>query len=1088
MGKKSGQQVTQYLMSMHLGIATKVDALTGLLIDKLVVWTGNETASAVVPINKPNFKGGPTQEGGYVGNMYYLDGGPTQTMPDELAAKFGLTPTTMPGFRGLATVFFTGPGGPSGFGGLFGAIFDVVLGPNRGSLGGFIWSTNNPTIASNVSLKVKRAPKGLDPTTAMIVSSVEVTTVVHTVTTGDVTSTTTQQYIEGTDPGFQIFFGDSVNTVATDVNMANPAHCIYEVMTDTEQGMGTPTTAIDTDSFTAAAATLFAEGTGFATKWDTQGSCEDFINDILSIANAMLFLSPLTGLWTMKLVRGDYDISTLSVFNPENATMSNYQRRLWGETTNEIQVTWTNPLNEQPETVSVQNLSNIAIQSQNGVVSDTRNYYGARTAALATALATREVTLASAPLRSMDMEVDRSAWSQTPAGVVIVNWPEYRLSNIAMRIAEVDYGKAGDASIKIKLIEDIFALQAPVIVAAPGTAWANTATAPTPLSQELVITLPAFFVGTGSLQDHPILLSSYPDTLGAVLGYTIDRNVRGYNLLVESIDATGGVLWTSDGQKSVVERDVLPAAMPAAATSLFPYDAVQSPDRGPMPGGFAFIGNTDADFEIALVASGDGTNWTLERGVLDTVPVDWASGTPIWFVNAGLHIVDESNVRAAGETVDYKCLTFTSQGSLDQGSASTISGTLTGRPWLPLRPANVQVNGVGFGVVPIGVATSIDITWATRNRTTEEGQAVLWTDAPVTPEYQQETIVTIKDGGGTVLYTQGSLWTENALSLAVADFAASTDIFVTVSAQKNGLDSLQSYTLHVSGLPGTSGTLPTPPAPTSPVSPIPAPTTGVWTATGTAITDDDGSIPAIKIAGAPTDNPSALALVVQYRKDGTTTWYEGGAIDLQDQPVSLYITGLGAATLYDVQCAYQVQYEFTQVILSSWFSLGSVTTGIAASNLKVEYNGTTETPNARSLNFTGAGVTVTDDGAGNETINVPGTMIGPISVVADGAVVAGTLGYFTAGGAATADPTDATKQAQCLFVSGGISGATVECVLPGSAVPVTGPLTLRTNYWLGASGATVTGRPTATGSYAQVVGYAITTTLFFFGNITGEQL
>src|SRR5262249_15612025 len=153
-------------------------------------------------------------------------------------------------------------------------------------------------------------------------------------------------------------------------------------------------------------------------------------------------------------------------------------------------------------------------------------------------------------------------------------------------------------------------------------------------------------------------------------------------------------------------------------------------------------------FEIALVTANDGTNATIARGVLDTVPTTWISGTPIWFVNPGEYVVDDHVVRAEGETVDYKILPRTSQGVLPVGSSAVYSATLTARPWAPLRPANVQINGVGFGDVALGSATTLAITWATRNRETEEGQVVKWTDASVTPEYLQQTIVTVTDSDG----------------------------------------------------------------------------------------------------------------------------------------------------------------------------------------------------------------------------------------------------------------------------------------------------------------------------------------------------
>ena len=47
------------------------------------------------------------------------------------------------------------------------------------------------------------------------------------------------------------------DTIISDVTAMNPAHIIYQCLTDTAWGMGYPTSALDDASFTAAANTLY---------------------------------------------------------------------------------------------------------------------------------------------------------------------------------------------------------------------------------------------------------------------------------------------------------------------------------------------------------------------------------------------------------------------------------------------------------------------------------------------------------------------------------------------------------------------------------------------------------------------------------------------------------------------------------------------------------------------------------------------------------------------------------------------------------------------------------------------------------------
>ena len=115
MGKSSGGkvQVTEYTMSMHMGIALQLDTLEAIIIGEKVAWSGSVSEAGSILISKPDLFGGIKKEGGAVGNAYFLPGGPDQSLPEDLAVRMGLTSATCPGYRGFASVFFFG-GSPGG--------------------------------------------------------------------------------------------------------------------------------------------------------------------------------------------------------------------------------------------------------------------------------------------------------------------------------------------------------------------------------------------------------------------------------------------------------------------------------------------------------------------------------------------------------------------------------------------------------------------------------------------------------------------------------------------------------------------------------------------------------------------------------------------------------------------------------------------------------------------------------------------------------------------------------------------------------------------------------------------------------------
>lgn len=885
MGKNTSakQTVTDYFMSVHFGVCTHADAILGVYVNDREAWSGVSTAIEGLSVNKPDLFGGNKKEGGLEGTIVHLPGANDQVLPPEVTSRYGLTPTTMPAYRQLTSIMFIGSGAGVTVGGIgggpLGDDFNEVIGTQYGGgQGGFKWSSNNPVVAQKIAIKVRRAPKtSLNPAYAMI----------------------------GTD--------------------ANPAHMILECMTNTEWGMGSPVSDFDLPSFEAAALTLFNENFGLSMIWTRQTEIENFVAEINDHILGLVFLSRRTGKWKIKLVRDDYDVNTLRHLTPDVGDLSNFDRRMWGEIGNEVSATWTNPVNEQPETVTAQDLA--ATHIQGATIPIARDYYGVRNSTLAMTLAQRDVRAASAALASANFVANRQEWDIEPGEVVIVTWPEYQLAGVIMRAGEVSYGRKGEGSIKISLLEDIFSLEKPPILAPPGTQWQDPGTLPAPMAAMEVTTVPSYFALSADFQANAIELA-YPEVLAMTFGYQADPDTTSYALMAEGVGSTGAAGFFPQGNKSVLERTVLANAMPAAASSRLPDAQIINKKRGPEIGGFLWFGaGSDANMEITQAVAFDETTqeWVLARGVLDTIPHSWPVGTPVWVTNPGDRIVDDRTIRSAGEEVDYKFLSRTSRGLLPLADAPTITETLTARPHLPLRPGNVKVNDIPFGTA--AVTDDIDITWATRNRNLEDGQVVRWDALPVPPEYAQGTIISVVAGGNTV-YEQ-KLWTANAVTLQASWFARWATARIYVSSRREEFDSLQGHYIDITGLANNPGA-PAPPVPPDPGPPPAlglAPAIGAWAATGFAFEKNDagvimGSVPAILVSGVR-DRADAVGLIVRYALNNTNDWYVLPTVTLSGEPTQVATTAVRPDTDYKVEIAY-VDADGT---LSAWRSLGVVTTG-----------------------------------------------------------------------------------------------------------------------------------------------------------------
>lgn len=569
---------------------------------------------------------------------------------------------------------------------------------------------------------------------------------------------------------------------------SNPSHIIYDCLTNTDWGMGAPGTAINIASFESAAAVLYDEDFGLSMIWTKQSTIESFISEVLDHIEAVLFVNPMDGLLTLKLIRDDYEVDDLPVFTPDNSVVTKFGRKLWGETINEIVVTWTNPRNEEEQTVIAQDNANI--EAQGGIVSDGRNYYGVRVRGLAMKLAQRDLRAASTPLASGDMEVNREAWNLLPGDVIVLNSPEDGIDSIVMRVGPVDYGKPGDPTVKVQLVEDIFSLPLADYDIPPDTEWVPVSEEPSPADDTLVFTLPYYMVVN---EVDPTVLAlgvEYPEVFAGVLAAEGGQDTAEFELY-----NSGG----SDlGTKTIVSRAELAAGIDAEIETELPTFPDRTQGNAPVLGGLILIEGTDeTDVELCEITAADSLGYTVKRGVLDTVPRAWPSGTPVWFLDGNLENSDDT-VRSEAEVVEYKVLTRTSLGLLAFGAAPTVTETLTARPHLPLRPADVKVNGDdGFsGVVDCDGVDPIPVTWANRNRLTEDAVILAWNSADVTPEDDQTTRIEVLDLAEAVLTTHDDL-PGTSYDVPVASFAGETGGYIRVSSKRDGLISLQAHQIQV---------------------------------------------------------------------------------------------------------------------------------------------------------------------------------------------------------------------------------------------------------------------------------------------------
>jgi hypothetical protein len=212
------------------------------------------------------------------------------------------------------------------------------------------------------------------------------------------------------------------------------------------------------------------------------------------------------------------------------------------------------------------------------------------------------------------------------------------------------------------------------------------------MSEQEALTLP-YYMAKNAVTS--IEGAAYPEVIAGVLGASANADVYGFELWGEVTLPDGSTEWQSLASLNILgQRELAAISMPRRRAPASPSPASSDRPR-PQQAGFAIIGAAGEDGnEIALITAHRST-YSLSRGVLDTVPKAWAAGTPVWFIDGDALFEDPD--RALGWRGRRISAAHADQpGHADRLPPLLLSATLTERPWLPSRPANVTIGGVKF--------------------------------------------------------------------------------------------------------------------------------------------------------------------------------------------------------------------------------------------------------------------------------------------------------------------------------------------------------------------------------------------------------
>jgi hypothetical protein len=507
-----------------------------------------------------------------------------------------------------------------------------------------------------------------------------------------------------------------VETADINTGSANGVHIIRETILNEDWGMGYPYSQIDDVSFRAAALTCYNENIGLSLLMAGQTQCEEFIQQILRHINGILITDKITGLFKIKLIRDDYTVGDLPLFNEDNIiAVESYQRPGYGELVNEVVLVFRERGDTSDSVVTLQDLA--SIQAQGGIISQTVQFPGIDNRNNAALIAQRELKQRTIPLAKATLKVNREGWDLEPGDVIRFSWDAYGITDMALRISKIDYGNILNGAITLECVEDVFGLPETTYSDPQENVWSDPVIEPIAIASAdtKLIEVPYFDFATLTTYDFVLDELGETDTSIQVMAVPGGNVAYGFELWAKLDSESNYVFRTNDAftpaaflGQDITETDQNDIELGVYDVSIFDddFDCL-----------YAYIEDEVVRVDTLTAPSGpDPAKITIGRGCLDTLPAKHLSGTRIWFAHNNA-LWDPTEYQET-TTIDCKLLAQTSIGTFDLASATAEQiGPLQARHNLPYPPANVLLgpNSASFPTNIYG-SDATDVSWVDRNR------------------------------------------------------------------------------------------------------------------------------------------------------------------------------------------------------------------------------------------------------------------------------------------------------------------------------------------------------------------------------------
>lgn len=812
MSKGGSDPVTgfRYYMDILMGLSRgPVDSVPTVKVGDVVALSQDQRSSGRTLINSPYMFGGDTGEGGIVGDLTYMFGTPGQIVPEYVKNSVASSATNeyeyyggslasnvdeekkkkISDFRGIVSLFFSGmicANNP------YPKVWKIR---QRRAIAG--WGAHGCWYPEKAAITYKEGSTGSWDATKnepQLFSGIQDSVEVYTVVVAGLTEIDDHSNWQ---VGQKIAWNsktekwDQLGADDLSVVAMNPAHILYQCITDTSWGRGQPREEIDNESFVYAANYLWTEKFGLSMRWSAKDSdINTFVQTIVDHISAVLYIDRGTGLTVLRLIRQDYDVDKVPYFDYSSGLLSVDTQDTGSTlvTANEIIVDWHDPILDIDRQARAQNLA--GIHSAGSVLSQTREYPGICNQDIASRVAVRELTAGSAGLKKFRLKFDRRAWRLQPGHVVQISAPDKGIARIILRVLTYDDGTLIDGTITMDAMQDVFGMPATTYTTPVETIWVKPPSGEAPQLKRSAAQESSYYEMAKGLSDAD--LAAVGDTEGGFFGVAGSPASTSTSLVMTATPAGGEGIETRGAfcPVGVLKEDMGFYEVNFSLTGGTELAGIVPPMTG-------LIGTEAVRVTGFDLATGEGT---LLRGGADTLPAKHLAGSSIFFHDVTRAV--KSRIYEQSEVVSLKLQAKINTGLSDADTAPVYTIKTDARHTRPFVMGDLRINGVPALVDGSPVYQgAMTFTWASRNRLTQFDQFVAHGDGPVAAEAGTTYTVEVRNAKtGSLRRTHAGLtastYTYNAAEAALGGNDP-PDLKFTIYTVRSGWASFSKYNILV---------------------------------------------------------------------------------------------------------------------------------------------------------------------------------------------------------------------------------------------------------------------------------------------------